>query len=141
MIKQVKNNTNETEYDIEVVAIQVDLDDPDQYKADTSGLASSNEYDTALSGIQADLDDPDQYKADTSGLASEATVSDIKLKTDTISWEDITFLKDVEGGKWKIIDNQMIFYKADNTTEIARFDLFNKFGISTTENVFERRRI
>ena len=42
-----------------------------------------------LDGVQADLDNPDQYKADVSGLAQESTVQEIKAKTDTIQWNDI----------------------------------------------------
>lgn len=38
---------------------------------------------------------------------------------------DVEFIKDVEGGKWEIVGNQMVFYKADNTTEVARFSLNN----------------
>lgn len=36
---------------------------------------------------------------------------------------DVEFIKDIEGGKWAIVGNQMIFYKDDNVTEVARFDL------------------
>jgi len=39
---------------------------------------------------------------------------------------DTSFIKDIEGGKWEIIPGltpQMVFYKADNITEIARFDI------------------
>lgn len=32
-------------------------------------------------------------------------------------------VRDIEYGRWEIVSDQMIFYKADNTTEIARFDL------------------
>jgi hypothetical protein len=41
---------------------------------DVSNLA----LEATVSGIQVDLDNPDQYKADVSALALEATVSDIK---------------------------------------------------------------
>lgn len=44
----------------------------------------------------------------------------------------INFTKDIEGGKWEIIDDQMIFYKSDNTTEVARFNLFDKDGVAIT---------
>jgi hypothetical protein len=57
------------EYTATLSGIQADLDSPDQYKADTLGLAQAGEYDATLSGIQEDLDNPDQYKANTSGLA------------------------------------------------------------------------
>ena len=36
---------------------------------------------------------------------------------------DISFIKEIEGGKWEINNDQMIFYKADNKTEIARFNI------------------
>ena len=55
---------------------------------------------------------------------------------------DVQFIKDIEGGRW-IIDsalNQMIFYKDDNITEIARFDLTDATGQPTNTNVFERVR-
>jgi len=55
--------------------------------------------------------------------------------------EDGVFLKDIEGGKWKIIGNQMIFYKDDNTTEVARFNLFDSAGSPTMTNVYERQRV
>lgn len=41
------------------------------------GMASAN-LDTQLANVQADLDNPDQYKADISGLALEATLTAIK---------------------------------------------------------------
>jgi hypothetical protein len=40
--------------------------------------APAGEYDTELAAIQADLNNPDQYKADVSGLALESTLSAIK---------------------------------------------------------------
>ena len=52
---------------------------------------------------------------------------------------DMAFVKDIEGGKWELIDNQMIFYKEDNVTEIARFDLFDKDGVPSEQDVYERR--
>jgi len=54
---------------------------------------------------------------------------------------DITFLKDIDGGKWKIVGNQMIFYKSDNSTEVARFNLFDDEGNPNQIKVFERRRV
>ncbi|MGD9156790.1 MAG: hypothetical protein PVG39_00150 [Desulfobacteraceae bacterium] len=59
-----------------------------------------------------------------------------------IAQSDITFLKDIEGGRWKIEGVQMIFYKSDNSTEVARFNLFDAAGNPTSAvEVFERRRI
>jgi len=56
---------------------------------------------------------------------------------------DITFLKDMEGGRWKIDTgtNQMIFYKDDNTTVVATFDLKDAAGLPTSTAPFERVRV
>lgn len=40
-----------------------------------AGLATANEYDAELAAIQADLDNPAQYQADVSGLATEANAT------------------------------------------------------------------
>lgn len=56
---------------------------------------------------------------------------------------DIAFIKDIEGGRW-IIDhntNQMVFYKSDNVTEVARFSLRDINGSPTSTNVFQRTRL
>ena len=68
---------------------------------------------------------------DTGGISFAFTVS------------DLTFLKDIEGGRWKVDTtlNQMIFYKSDNVTEVARFNLFDADGNATSENIFERTRV
>ena len=55
--------------------------------------------------------------------------------------DEIAAIKDIEYGKWKIVNNQMIFYKADNTTEIARFDLKDANGVATMVNPTERIRV
>lgn len=54
---------------------------------------------------------------------------------------DLTFLKDIEGGRWRMIGNQMIFYESDNVTEVARFDLKDSDGNATMTDVFERVRV
>lgn len=43
-----------------------------------TGLAPANEYDARMTALQADLDNPTQYKADVSALALEATLTAIK---------------------------------------------------------------
>jgi hypothetical protein len=53
---------------------------------------------------------------------------------------DVSFIKSIEGGRWKLINNQMIFYGEDGISEIAKFDLFNKEGNMAEENIYERRR-
>jgi hypothetical protein len=71
------------------------------------------------------------------GLASN--VASIQATLDA----DLTFVKDMLGGQWKIDDNQfqMIFYKDDNTTEVARFDLRDNKGDPSFLSVFLRQRV
>ena len=75
----------------------------------------------------AGLQDNDRYMLTTNDLG------DIE--------ERLTFLKDIEGGRWKIEGNQMIFYKSDNVTEVARFNLFNEGGVAAMKNLYERKRV
>jgi hypothetical protein len=48
---------------------------------------------------------------------------------------------DIQFGRWRIVNNQMIFYKDDNTTEVVRFDLFDDAGNPTMDAVFERVKV
>ncbi len=45
-------------------------------------------------------------------------------------------------GRWKLDtdSNLMIFYKEDNSTELARFSLTDSEGNGTTTSVFERTK-
>lgn len=55
---------------------------------------------------------------------------------------DVDYIKGIEGGKWEIIGNQMVFYDDDNVTEISRFNLFDSNGnATTTGEVFKRERV
>lgn len=57
--------------------------------------------------------------------------------------DDLTFVRDMIGGKWKIDHEsyQMIFYKDDNVTEVARFDLKDKNQSPSYLSVFHRSRV
>lgn len=54
--------------------------------------------------------------------------------------DDIDFIKEIEGGRWRIntSTNQMIFYKSDNTTIVATYNLFDGDGNASYTSVFER---
>lgn len=55
----------------------------------------------------------------------------------------IAGLYDVAFGRWRIdtATNQMIFYRDDNSTVVATFDLFDETGVPTFDGVFERRLV
>lgn len=55
--------------------------------------------------------------------------------------EDLTFLRNIQGGRWKIENNQMIFYESDNETEVCRFNLFDSYGTRASKNVMDRQRV
>ena len=57
--------------------------------------APASEYDAELAAIQADLDNPAQYKADVSGLALEATSQSILTDTGTTIPAAITGMNDI----------------------------------------------
>lgn len=56
---------------------------------------------------------------------------------------DIQFLVDIEGGRWKIntATNQMTFYKSDNVTVVATFNLKDETGAATSTAPYERVRV
>lgn len=70
-------------------------------------------------------------------LAPELT--SIKTSLDA----DLTFVKDMIGGRWCIDPEtfQMVFYKSDNTTEVARYDLRDKNDNPSYLSVFDRNRV
>ena len=49
----------------------------------------------------------------------------------------------IHTGRWQVDEttNQMVFYQDDNTTEIARYALFDRDGNSSIQELFERRLI
>lgn len=47
----------------------------------------------------------------------------------------------IETGRWKIVNNQMIFYDTDETTPIYTFNLKDSSGNATSENPVEREPV
>lgn len=49
----------------------------------------------------------------------------------------------IHTGRWLVDENtnQMIFFQDDNSTEIARYALFDRNGVSSIDELFERRLI
>jgi hypothetical protein len=70
---------------------------------------------------------------------NDPIVKDVYAQTLQIS-SNISFLRNIEGGRWKIYNNQMTFYAEDNLTVVAVFDLFDINGTPTMDQVAERRR-
>ena len=54
---------------------------------------------------------------------------------------DTDLIKQIETGRWKIENFQMIFYEEDNVTEIMRFNLFDEAGDPANTDIFDRQRV
>ena len=54
----------------------------------------------------------------------------------------IDLTKSLTSGRWTIDNSlkEMIFYKDDNTTEIARYELFDESGSPSVSSVFDRKK-
>jgi hypothetical protein len=78
-------------------------------------------------------------EADNSGVGCDVDTS--AFLDASVILNELEFIMDIEGGRWRIVANQMVFYKEDNTTEVARFNLFDSGGSPTMTNVFERQRV
>ena len=64
VLKEIQDNVDTNEGKIDIA--QIDLDNPNQYKADVSTLA----LEASVSGVQAEVDKPDNFKADVTELAN-----------------------------------------------------------------------
>lgn len=53
----------------------------------------------------------------------------------------IQTLRDMTAGRWIIENNQMKFYKEDNVTLVATFDLYDDTNTPTMDSVFERVKV
>lgn len=131
----------------------------------TTGTIGKAIGDASVGGI-AVIDDADihsaldsytnknDYKADISTLATKTDIESLDIPTvssiTTAVWShskadqistDVKFVRDIEGGKWEITNNQMIFYAEDNITEIARFNLYNENGVLSNTNIFSRIKL
>lgn len=51
---------------------------------------------------------------------------------------DLAFVKQIEQGRWRIVNEQMIFYAEDRVTPLLVFNLKDINGIPSNVNIFER---
>ena len=91
---------------------------------DTGEVTSSLGYATE----QYNIEENDPKVADTWQMINDTTGS-------------IQSLVDISYGRWKIVSNQMIFYKSDNVTEVVRFNLFDDSNNPTMDAVFDRQKV
>ena len=51
---------------------------------------------------------------------------------------DLSFVKKIEKGRWRIVGQHMVFYDEDNVTPLLTFDLKDINGLPSNVNIFER---
>jgi len=92
---------------------------------------------TGLYGVQLDL----------STQFSGSIVWSVNGNTRVYATEEVKIdqkmARYIHTGRWQVDENtnQMIFYQDDNTTEIAKYDLFDRDGNSSITELFERRLV
>ena len=92
---------------------------------------------TGLYGVQVDL----------STQFSGSIVWSVDGNTRVYATEEVKIdqkmARYIHTGRWLVDENtnQMVFFQDDNSTEIARYALFDRNGASSIEELFERRLI
>ena len=92
---------------------------------------------TGLYGVQLDL----------STQFSGSIVWSVNGNTNVYATEEVKIdqkmARYIHTGRWLVDEdtNQMIFFQDDNTTEIARYSLFDRNGNSSIDELFERRLV
>ena len=127
------------EYDTELTNIKTEvdkvqtgiIDTPNSYKADVTNL------DVAVS-TRNNITPPTTGEIKTELEGTGTKLTEIKNKTDTIDWTDITKILQIEQGRWKIENNQMTFFSSDGVTPLLTFNLKDSLGQATETSVFER---
>lgn len=76
----------------------------------------------------------------TATSGEDIVVGYLESKIDTIS-TNVNTIKEIETGRWKIVNNQLLLYGSDNTTLIATFNLFDSSGLPTSENPMDRVKV
>jgi len=76
-------------------------------------------------------------------LVEEKRLAELVWEHDTAQnlINSIDFIRAIEGGAWKIVNDMMVFFADDNVTQTAVFDLFNEVSIPAETNIYERRRL
>lgn len=130
----------------------------DQAGAVTSSRTTSGVYQTAPGIYSAYISFPDNFRGQilwdtgtaflTASYATEQynveendpRIADTNTKVTSMQ-ADMQRLIDIQYGRWKIVGNQMIFYKEDNATVVATYNLFDDLGAPSMDAVFDRIKV
>lgn len=120
----------ETEVLAPVALVQVGASSTWRYRWLPTSLAAGNyvaEYELTDSEALVGLDIEDIVIED---FAQQSTL--------VLMQADLTLVRKIESGRWKIVSNQMIFYDDNGVDPLITFDLKDSIGQPTMADVFER---
>lgn len=110
-----------------------------------SARTTAGVYQTAPGIYAANVSFPDDFHGQilwdtgtTFMTASYATEQYNVEANDPSVARNVSFIRDMTGGRWQIESNMMKFYAEDNVTLVAEFELFDDAGVPTMDAVFER---
>ena len=91
--------------------------------------------------IQADLDNPNQYKADVSGLADNTTLTAVKTQTDKLQFDGSNYLKThlyaIEDAILTATKFASDFLTASKVADDVSTEIYNKFISGSNEDQFK----
>lgn len=112
--------------------------------APTPGVPAAGSVDAHLDAIDAKTVNLPTDPADQSAVeaAVTAAVAPLAQQGTLIAVQAVLeIVRKVETGRWRLVNNQMIFYDDDGLTPLLTFDLFDDAGVASMATVFERRRV
>lgn len=77
----------------------------------------------------------EEYNVESNNPKVDTTLSMLTTMSGTLG-----SLYDVGFGRWHMVSNQMVLYKEDNVTEVARFNLYDDVGSPSMDAVFQRTK-
>ena len=104
--------------------------------SDKTGFSLTTDYDAAKTAASQT-----SVNSGFTAGAKEATLTAVALAVTALG-TDTTFLKDVEGGDWRLSKpNDLTYYKSDHVTVVARFKCFDIDENPVIDNVASVRRV
>lgn len=111
-------------------------------KADLTEVATwtatgVNELGNGMYGVSVTVSDVLTKYIEWKDVEDSLYVADpVTVEVDWVT--DVTTIKNIETGRWKVTGNQLILYDTDGTTPLYTFDLKDSAGNATESNPFER---
>jgi len=136
-ITTAANNVRGTDSDtLKTLSEQIDLTALEATLTAMKGVGWTTETLKAIkAAVDTNGDDIDDVLGNQVVIDGKLDTIDTNLDTTQI---DLAYVKQKESGRWKIANNQLTYYDDDGATVLRRFNLFNRDGVASNENPYER---